>query len=1164
MGNIHQKEDMMKKRLETALTILMVLAVLVTYSVPYVGFADTEGMYQQEVGSELDGELHDLGGNVVFAPTAKMLDASSGKWVVKAVKEWNYPGKSKWPCKKWMAYNTADKDDEIVAYCLQPDLVGPVDSVGSSHTYSDSNVTSSLESDVKKCLYYCYGYPGWDELKDVIDKEMKGTDFSPSKSGYAASSQYYMCCHILLALFYYDNTSVSSKAFDGIDTDAYADERDAFRAVYSKIKNFDGIPSGDMGIRLKKGSGSYTSGSIDISSSEMKYSLKSHDMTVGGITHTVPAKKFVTPRITVSCNSKDRVKVKILKDSKMKIVRDAGTTDARILNRTYGDTDSAYIDDSNFTQLRDGDIFWYEVDETRTSSYSGSIRSMNESFMPFMAKCSGKQTIAFAATESKDSVKLSVAFPTGAIRVYKGDDGSCSETKDNPSYDLSGAVFEISYDGEKPVKVTADKKSSTNEGQYFVLKKDMHFGSYDIREVKAPSGYELDDTLHNVVVDKEYVNTSDAAVATFLDAPVLKTFSLSVEKVDSETGEPAPQNGSFEGAVYEVDYMRDEKAEPDRTWYLTTDENGRASLPEEECVLPYGILSVKEIEAPSGYALSDEVKNINLTSDDEVVFTHTSKEPVIRGDFELKKTEMFTDRPMAGVAFRITNLDTGESHIIVTDENGCYSSLNNKNTNRTNENDKAVKDGKVDETMLDPHAGIWFGEETAAADDRGALLYGSYEVRELRSGSNRAKMLALPIRFMIDMDGEVESAGTIENRGMMIKTHASDEVTGTHDGFAKNDEVFIDELEYQHAVKGTEYTVTTTAKNVRTGEPLLDDGKEARSVTTFKAEDEDGTIKVRFTADTEGMDGEDIVIFENITYVDKDGNTEEAAFEEELDNRDQTVTLHVPHMGTTANDEETGENISDANEDVTIVDRVEYTGLIPGLEYTVKGTLMDRETGKALKDIKAEKKFTPDTADGYVDMVFKFDGKVLKGDTVVVFEKIYVNDREVICHEDLSDEGQSIHFPELGTTASKDGSEKNITDVVHYENLIPGKEYVVEGTLMDKKSGEEVISDGKKITGKTVFTPDKKSGDIDVRFDISGADLNGKDVVVFETMYVGEIRDENTVGEHRDIHSKSQTVTFKAPNAVKTGIDMTLIVLFVVSFIGMMITIFFRRKNAVK
>lgn len=120
-------------------------------------------------------------------------------------------------------------------------------------------------------------------------------------------------------------------------------------------------------------------------------------------------------------------------------------------------------------------------------------------------------------------------------------------------------------------------------------------------------------------------------------------------------------------------------------------------------------------------------------------------------------------------------------------------------------------------------------------------------------------------------------------------------------------------------------------------------------------------------------------------------------------------------------DNKTKEDISYAEKEVTIVDTVKYTNLVPGKSYVMEGTLMNKETGKALevngKTVTASKAFTPDSADGSVDIVFTFDGSALAGKTVVAFEDLKVNKISVATHADIKDKNQSVHFPQIKTTA---------------------------------------------------------------------------------------------------------------------------------------------------
>lgn len=62
----------------------------------------------------------------------------------------------------------------------------------------------------------------------------------------------------------------------------------------------------------------------------------------------------------------------------------------------------------------------------------------------------------------------------------------------------------------------------------------------------------------------------------------------------------------------------------------------------------------------------------------------------------------------------------------------------------------------------------------------------------------------------------------------------------------------------------------------------------------------------------------------------------------DIEDEGQTVTFTEPKIGTTAtaNSGHTAEPVGE----ITIIDTVKYSGLIPGKEYTVKDVLMDKAT----------------------------------------------------------------------------------------------------------------------------------------------------------------------------------------------------------------------------
>lgn len=121
---------------------------------------------------------------------------------------------------------------------------------------------------------------------------------------------------------------------------------------------------------------------------------------------------------------------------------------------------------------------------------------------------------------------------------------------------------------------------------------------------------------------------------------------------------------------------------------------------------------------------------------------------------------------------------------------------------------------------------------------------------------------------------------------------------------------------------------------------------------------------------------------------------------------------------------------------------------------------------------------------------------------------------------------------EIGTKATVEGEKEidpldkvTLTDTVSYTGLVPGKEYRATGVLMDKKTGEKLLVDGKEITAETVFVPETKNGSVDVTFIFDATGLHGKEIVAFEDLY----RENVLLATHTDINDEGQTVKIKNP-----------------------------------
>ena len=153
---------------------------------------------------------------------------------------------------------------------------------------------------------------------------------------------------------------------------------------------------------------------------------------------------------------------------------------------------------------------------------------------------------------------------------------------------------------------------------------------------------------------------------------------------------------------------------------------------------------------------------------------------------------------------------------------------------------------------------------------------------------------------------------------------------------------------------------------------------------------------------------------------------------------------------------------------------MEYTGLIPGETYTISGILMDKATGEPLlidgAEVTVEVEFTPEVADGTVELTYTLDASTLAGTTIVVFETLYSDGVEIAAHADINDEAQSITIEPRGglliQKTSEDGVLEGFTFLVEGENY--SQTFTTDGAGDDLHRGlssRRVHRDGAGVRG---------------------------------------------------------------------------------------------------
>ena len=864
---------------------------------------------------------------------------------------------------------------------------------------------------------------------------------------------------------------------------------------------------------------------------------------------------------TVDFDSYDAIKKAGVKPTRSWVVHTDKDGYAELSDDYLVSGDEIYHDASGNVTIPRGSVAIYESKAPEGYKLNSKVnfQKIQETPLPGVT--------TFNMPEVPESVKR------GGVSVQKLD----SETGKTPQggASLEGIAFSIINDNENTVKVDGNTyakgetvKVITTDAKGFATtgSDTLPYGDYIIRETKTNGSY------LNTSAEMRVQVREDGKVYSFSAEDDVERGGVRLVKTDSETGSD-PQNGlSFDGTQFELKSLNDNPIIVDGKTYTKNQVIDTLVIKDGQAVtdphmLPYGTYSVQEVKAPEGYLLDDTVHEFRIVDDGVLVnpIDHDGsiENQIMRSDLEFtKKGEDGQDR-LAGVAFKLTSEATGESHVVVTDENGYFSSASswNKHTHDTNGNDWALKaDGVIDSSKLDATAGVWFGD-AEADDSKGALPYGTYAIEELRCTANEGYQL-IETTVIVSRDGKVYDFGTLVDVKASITTKAYDPMDG--DSLVGMGEVKVsDKVTYANLFPNRDYKLTAELHDSATGHVLLDaSGHPITVEKRFTAQSPTGFEVVEFTIDTIALGGKTITVYEKL-YDDGDSLIAEHTDKSDVN---QQVTVIEPEIGTTAVDGADGDKNVATDDKATVTDRVAYKNLIPGKEYTVKGTLHIKKTddeGKVTEEIlkvdgkpvTAETTFTPESAEGTVDVTFTFDSLSLKDKThLVAFESLEHDGHELASHADIEDEGQTVTVrnPRISTTAL-DGIDKDknvvtddetvIIDTVAYENLVPGREYTLKGSMQVKaeKDGKPVAKplevDGEPVEAEATFTPEKSDGTANVAFRFNSCDIKpGTELVVFESLERGG----NQLAAHEDIEDVNQTVTVTAPaisTSARDGID---------------------------
>lgn len=710
-------------------------------------------------------------------------------------------------------------------------------------------------------------------------------------------------------------------------------------------------------------------------------------------------------------------------------------------------------------------------------------------------------------------------------------------TNGNSCYSLANAKYGVYSNAACTSQVSTFTTNANGTSNSINLEP----GTYYVKEISAPEGYYIDNTVKTVSL-----SSGENKVVSFTDKPMDDPAAIVIQKKDKYTGNTIKGKKTLAGAQFTIKYYdgfydrNNLPARATRTWVIETKERTRpngskvyqAGLSDTYKVggdnfykvdgaitIPRGTITIQETKAPDGYrndlSMTDSKGNstvngvylaqVTKPGDLSTLMggqTFEGSDSPVRADIKLTKINGTNNNTMANIPFKITNLETKESHTIYTGSNGVYDSSLIKKSLNTN-TDKAG-------------AGVWFGDTSILSDDEGSFEYGSYSIEELECKENDGKILYKGT-FKIDNNtGGTLDLGKIINNSIEVKTYAADNTSGNNNtAFIQQGGIFnytTGQLTYGKAitdevnVKGISsgYAVANLV-DIETGEYIKNkDGSIVQSEAKIEPYN-DGTYTGQAHQNLvydnpESMLGKNIVVFEKIYALNANGTPNyNKLLVEHTDMNDDLQTVKFQKISTELTVSDTGlHEVNTTSKDVTLQDQITYENFskdLVDLGYYIKATakLVD-ENGNAITDANGKeitsgfsaKKFTSDMLKNgdtihytlpasavkkyagkklisQVEIYFAFDTDTTNGDpwNLWTYEK------------DTTNEKQTVTIPAITNTyVSADNvsyTDTGISDQVNLTGLTRGNTYTLVGKIIDKSTGK-VVSKSRKCTyGKDAY-----------------------------------------------------------------------------------------------
>ena len=582
------------------------------------------------------------------------------------------------------------------------------------------------------------------------------------------------------------------------------------------------------------------------------------------------------------------------------------------------------------------------------------------------------------------------------------------------------------------------------EGKFPIIQ--LPYGTYVLRETKAPEGYLLNEQWTKTIV----LHEESEETVELPDTPIAG--GLCLDKIDHQLAAADPQgNASLEGAHFQITNESKRPVVISGVAYapgeaitgidLVTDAHGHTTTTANQ--LPYGRYTVREVAAPEGYMLNETWKaDVSITENGTVVSAQSPvDDQVIRGGVRVGKVDRETlgnvplgSATLAGATFTVTNdsshpvlvgdatVDPDEVALtLTTDENGAaYTSADALPYGTYTIRETAAPAGY----LLDSEARLWSATFQVEEDGKTIDLTKPEDaahdqvvrtdIRLVKRDENSQKPMA-NVAFLITSltTGERHVAVTDENGIFDSSVYALEQRTNANDAV-------LSERGADSSVPLVDSTKLDSSNGVWFGGVANANGKTIESLAAFPY-DRYEVQELRCDANR----GRELVSFQLTTELPQSRHNAVLDLGT-IDNREESV----PSIQTTATDEKTGRHEGEVQESTGIVDVVAFEGLAPGTSYELHGTLMDAESGEPILDaegnsVEVTQQFVPAEADDTVAMPFEVAGAAVDGKRVVVFETLYRDGQEVVSHKDLNAASQTVDYREEVPSSGSESKQSN-------------------------------------------------------------------------------------------------------------------------------------------